>query len=169
MGVTTYATASQKGWVEVECERCSTRYSCLVEGYGQASDTILPASDDTLRDAARYASSESMKRKAAAVPCPKCGTYGNAHVEKVERQVGRIVFWPSLVVLTILLFAGLAAVAPKTPAWVLLIIIVVAWIAARILANVARRMADPNQQLDANRRLAQERMARGTVRMGPPA
>jgi hypothetical protein len=45
--VTTYATARGSAWIDVECDRCRTRYSCLAEGFGTASNQLLPLPEQT--------------------------------------------------------------------------------------------------------------------------
>jgi hypothetical protein len=161
----TTASARGKDWVEVECIQCSSRYSCLVEAAGSASDTILPASGDALREAARYDLRKALQRKAVTIPCPNCGKFTDDYVDTKKRFVGRIVAWPSFFILVIVFFNVLAMISPEPETWIIVATIIGAFVACRILAAVAKRKVDPNRDLDANRRQAQQMVARGTIRI----
>lgn len=159
------AVARRKDWVEIECNRCNTRYGCLVEAIGTASDSFLPASDKALHEAANYDLRKALEREAATVPCPMCGAYSDDRVETVQRRIGRIVAWPSFFILVIVFCNVIVKIFPDVEGWVMLIVFVASFIGCRILANVARRQANPNRNLEENKKLAQRMVSRGTVRM----
>ena len=132
------AFAQQKGWVDVDCDRCNARYGCLVDGTGYV-DTgfsgllgIVP-SDETMKKATQDDLRSSMRRSAEGIPCPKCGAYGAEWVEAAQAKAGRWAFWLSLVASFAAYVAIALLVARKAPSWILLVIVALSWITARAI------------------------------------
>ncbi len=160
------------GWVEMECDRCSTRYSCLLDEWGHADTGFLGLagivpSDETMKEAAQYDLRATMKRSASRVPCPKCGAYGAAYVEALQLKTSRVVWWLAFLVAAAALIGINVAVWPDAPAWTVFIHIAAAWIAARIAGNMAAGKVDPNQDLEKNRKRALQGVAKGIVKVIP--
>ena len=165
MSKITTAYAKQKKWLGVECEVCGTAYACLVEAEGSASDTLLPFSKDSLKDMARYDLDFKLRRKAEQVPCPCCGFYQQEHVDHVLAVARGFIVWGLSAALFLLQVLVLVAIAPKTPAWVLLIVLAVAVILPRFFCGFLVAKFDPNRDLERNLRLARARMAHGCLRV----
>ena len=159
-----------KGWVEMECERCSTRYSCLLDEWGHADTGFLGLlgivpSDDTMREAAQHELNANMRRSASRVPCPKCGVYGSAFVAAMQARAFRTVWWLAFIASTALYLGLVIAVWREAPSWTIFVILAAGWVSARIAANAAVMKADPNQNLDANRKRAQQAITKGIVKV----
>lgn len=162
--MTKIAELHGRRWIDMECDRCRTRYECLADETGRVSTTSL-ASDQTVREMAQVELRAAMKHAALRVPCPKCGAYANERVEAVQKIAGRVAGCLSCIVVFVVLFVVLALSVPKAPAWTLIIVAAVAWIASRFVAKVAMIRNDPNRDLEANLRIAQQGVARGVVRL----
>ncbi len=175
--MTTYASARGGGWIDVRCDDCGTRYSCLVQGLGTASNQFLPLSEETLKEVARADLSAELAEKAARIPCPQCGAIGEAMVEEIQDKARRRTFWAILVgggpILLILVTTLLNTLFPRhdpkgPPPWFIWILVgsvVTAWIAARKGAQYAYEKADLNRDLAANKRSTQRRVAAGQVKV----
>ena len=167
MGKITIASARQRKWLGVECDACGTRYACLVEAEGTASDTFLPWSKDSLKDMAQFNLDFKLRQKAELMPCPCCGSYQQGRVEHVFAVAKGLIVWGLTAALFLLQVLLIVVAAPKTPAWVLLIVLAVALILPRLFCNPLVAKFDPNLDLEKNLRLAQARMAQGVLRIEP--
>ncbi|MDQ7827338.1 MAG: hypothetical protein RDV48_31380 [Candidatus Eremiobacteraeota bacterium] len=166
MAVTTYAVARKKQWMPMECETCGAFYDCLVEATGQASDDILPASRDELREGAMMNLDVALQKQAAGNPCPQCGAFPQSHVNRVLATAGRLIVWGLFIVLFIALAVLIAVVVPKAPAGIVFIVIlIVSFIASRVLGGFLANRADPNSNLERNRQAAKDKIARGAMRL----
>jgi hypothetical protein len=151
----------------------------LVEGFGTASNQLLPLSDQTLKDFASSSLSDALTEKAARIPCPKCGAYGEALVEETQNKARRRTFWAVLIGGGILLLIGvvnlLNAIIPRAdpkqaPSWFIWVILgsfIAALIAARLASQFAFRSANLNRDLAQNKRSTQHKVAAGQVKILP--
>jgi hypothetical protein len=166
--MTTTAYATQKKWVPVTCDACNTKYSCLLEAAGSSSDSFLPSSEEDLKDHARYKLGLAFEKKASAIPCPGCGNFSEDYVERVQNMVRRCVVWGLGIVLFVVLSALVAAVAPKAPLWIVLVILAVSIVAPRFVSGRIAQKFDPNLDLQKNLRLVRAKVAKGLVRVESP-
>jgi hypothetical protein len=147
-----------------------------VEGFGTASNQLLPLSDKSLQEFARADLNAELTVKAARVPCPECGAYGDALVEETQNKARRRTFWAVLIgggfLLLIVVVGLLNAVVThgasrKSPALLLLTMLgslVAAFIAARRGSQIAYEKADLNRDLNQNKRSSQRMVAAGQVK-----
>jgi hypothetical protein len=158
------------GWVEMECDHCSTRYSCLQDQWG-FSDTgwlglagIVP-SDETMKEAAQYDLRATMKRSASRVPCPKCGKYGHAFVEAIQQRAAKLVWWLTFFGSAAAILGVFLVLWNNAPAWIFLLILAAAWVIAKVASNLAGQQVDPNRNLTANKQRALNGISKGIVRI----
>jgi hypothetical protein len=165
MSTITTAYARQKKWVGVDCEMCGIHYSCLVEAVGQASDDLLPFSDNTLKEFALLDLDCTLQRKATSNPCPQCGAYPQSHVEQARKTSGCFIVWGLFLAISALITFILVMLAPNAPAWTLIIILVISLVSSRLLSGSLVDKFDPNRDLERNRRIAQAKLSSGTIRV----
>jgi hypothetical protein len=177
--MTTYATARGGDWIDVQCDQCPTKYSCFVEGIGSASNQFMPFSQQTLKDFASSDLRDELKGKAARIPCPKCGAYGEAVVEETQNKARRRTFWAVLLLGGPLLLIGtsnllnalITRADPNQPPswfiWVILGSLITSLVAARLTSQVAFRSTNLNRDPEENRRSAQRKVAAGQVKILP--
>jgi len=165
VGVTRIAYTNQKRWVPQQCEMCGADYECFVEAFASADDTVLPASDDELKEGALLNLDAALLQKAEGLPCPKCGAYPQGHADRVKRLAGRFIVWGLFAVLFIAAVSLIAALAPKAPVWIALIVMALTYIAARIAGGRLAEVFDPNRDLPRNLQCAQGHAARGALRI----
>ena len=175
--MTTYASARGKGWIDVQCDNCRTRYSCLVEGVGTASNQLLPFSDESLKDFAQADLNAELTVKAARIPCPECGAYSDALVGETQEKARRRTFWAVFAgggFLLLIVVVGLLnaivhrAESKGAPSWFFLVIVgtfVTAFIAARRGSQMAYESADLNRDLARNKKSSQRKLAAGQIKI----
>ena len=133
-----------------------------------ADDTFLPHSDESLKEMALQDLEIRLQVQATRIPCPQCGSYPQSHADHVKRTTGRVTAWILFVLGFIALVTLVAKTFPTAPSTVMVPLAMVAWLGARMAAGAAAARSDPNLDLERNRNLAHERMARGLLRTLPP-
>lgn len=144
---------------------CDAEYECFVEAFASADDTILPASDEELKEGALLNLDATLLRKAEGMPCPQCGTYPKGHAERVQRTAGRFIVWGLFALLFVAAVSLIAVLAPKAPVWIALIVMFLTYITARIGGGRLAEMFDPNRNLPKNLLCAQSHATRGALRI----
>jgi hypothetical protein len=149
----------------MDCDFCGTYYSCLVEGQGDASDSVISFSEDTLKEMARIKLDIALQHKAANNPCPNCGAYPKLHVEHVQKTIGRLIGWGLFIGIFIALSVLLAMLAPKAPVWTLFFVLIGSFAATKLLGKPLNSLLEPNRNMEKNRQLAQSRLQNGIIRI----
>ena len=177
--MTTYASATGSGWINVECDKCHTKYCCLTEGYGTANNQLMPFSNDTLKTVATFELNENLKKKAVRIPCPECGSFGKALVEETQSKARSRTFWAIFIGGGILLLVGITNLlnsifpqaetkhAPSWLVWVILGSFIASFIAARFGAQIAFLKSNLNLDLEKNMISTQIKIDKGLVKILP--
>ncbi len=165
--MTTRAIASQKRWVQMECG-CGCHYACLADGWGSFSDSLVPVSNDTLKELAITDLEYDLQQKAESLPCPACGRHPQKHVDRVMTSARTWIFWGLVPLLFVAFFAILAALAPKAPAWTLVLVLLAALLVARLVRDPLAEIFRPDRDLPENRSKSRQAINKGKMRRQPP-
>jgi hypothetical protein len=159
MATTYRSTITVNVWKQHTCVHCGGTFRYLFK----RKKTGQGASPDAASANARTAVVHALAHEVDMQPCPGCGLYQPDMVGSERSRRHWYLFWASLVLLALPLLLG----ATDLLSFSTTSLIGGGVCAALLLGHVLVDLRNPNRNLDANQRLAQERVERGDLWVPP--
>jgi hypothetical protein len=149
------ASLDFKCWKEHTCSCCGGVYTYMLQRKLTGQAASEPGARKNLDKMIQW----TAKHDSDMQPCPTCGYYQEDMVGKGLRSARKGLFWAALLpVILILIFRGSDLMQSGTVTW-----IAVGFAALWLLLHLMFSFRNPNKDVETNRRLAQERIAGGTL------